>query len=176
MSVFGSYLGRSGALLNSSGGTDERVDSGFVGADLMLAWPADQGFLLQAEMIGEAGLFDQGFDSLDDDSYNGHVTVGGHLNFAQNNLSGGLFGGVGRTFASAQISPFGDDDHSATHYFGGLEAKWHADKLSLAAQGGLLDTTSYIEQELLADAMTPRLVPWGVKLIQASYYVFDFLF
>ena len=176
MDVWGGYLWRGGNHLNAGGGApDEHEDFPLVGGGAMAAIPLGAVGLLQLETDGEVAFHPDQIQGADvDDTYGGSVTFGGHLAFTTDRYLLGGFGGVGRT---AILNQGGSSEHSATHWFGGGEAKVHFSMASLAAQGGYIDSQA-TNHEVFADAWFARgigqlFINGGQTMIQGDVAYFD---
>lgn len=140
MDIWGGYLARTGDEVID----DEEDDAlPIMGMGGMIALPVGQASLLQFELDGEGAFHD---DGLDDDTYEGGVTGGGHLAWTNERHLLGVFGGGGHVWTTY--------DEGST-YFAGVEGKVNFASLSLGAQAGYIGADSD-DAEFFDDAFFVR--------------------
>ncbi len=128
--LWGGYLWRDGNAINPGGFGSEDEEFPLMGGGLLAGIPLGDVGLLQLELDGEGTFHD---DDLDNDTYEGSVTGGGHLAWTSGAYLVGAFGGGGKTYVT---------DEEGTHYLAGIEGKVNFTNTSLALQGGYIDSDS----------------------------------
>lgn len=140
MDVWGGYLARTG---DDVIGDDEDDGLPMLGAGGMIALPLGRTGLVQIEVDGESAFHD---DGLDDDTYEGGLTGGGHLAWTNERILLGAFGGGGRVWTTDEEGPT---------YFGGIEGKVNFASAALGVQVGYIGADSE-DGELFTDAYLVR--------------------
>jgi len=140
MDVWGGYLGRNG---DDVIGDEEDDALPLLGLGGMIALPLGETGLLQFEADGEGAFHD---DGLDDDTYEGGLTGGGHLAWTNGHMLFGAFGGGGKVWTTDEEGPI---------YLGGAEGKVNFASGALGIQGGYIGADSE-DGELFTDAYFVR--------------------
>ena len=143
MDIWGGHLWRGGNAINEGGFGSEDENFPLMGGGLLAGIPIGDAGLLQLELDGEGTFYD---DDLDEDTYEGSVTGGGHAAWTSGAYLVGAFGGGGRTYATSD---------EGNHYLGGLEGKVNFANASLALQGGYIGSDTE-EQEFFDETWFAR--------------------